>query len=92
MAIKAVVDSQPPGNYVPAAMRGPRTAYLVLSQRPEFPQALKGGGRPKTRRFERHIEALRQLRHVAESSTERSNRHLTATLVLTPEGRAKCAE
>ncbi|OGA65666.1 MAG: hypothetical protein A3G81_05295 [Betaproteobacteria bacterium RIFCSPLOWO2_12_FULL_65_14] len=77
--------------YVPAAMTGPRTAFLVLSQRPEFPDSLKGSGRTKSRRFWRQIETLRQLRHVEESSIQRKGRHTTATLVLTTEGCAVCA-
>lgn len=87
-AFKGCADADVP---VPAAMQGPRTAYLVLSQRPEFPDSLRGAGRAKTLRFRRHMEALRQLRQVAESSIRRSNRHLVATLMLTTEGRAECA-
>lgn len=87
-ALKACADA---GLYVPAAMTGPRTAYLVLSQRPEFPDSLRGGGRAKTRRFWRSIEALRHMRHVEDGSIERKNRKHTVTLVLTPEGCAACA-
>jgi hypothetical protein len=71
------------GLYVPAAKQGRSTAYGTLSLRPEFPESLKGGGRPKTRRFERQVEALRQIRHIEEGSYRRSNRHILATLVLT---------
>lgn len=87
-ALKGCMDAE---HHVPAAMQGPRTTYATLSLRPEFPESLKGGGRPKTRRFQRQIEALRQCRHVEESSYRRSNRHVLATLVLTAEGRAECA-
>jgi RecA-family ATPase len=76
--------------YVPAAKQGSHTAYGTLSLRPEFPESLKGGGRPKTRRFNRQIEMLRQLRHIEESNYRRANRHKVATLVLTAEGRAAC--
>lgn len=86
-AIKGCMDA---GLYVPAAAQGRSTAYGTLSLRPEFPDSIKGGGRPKTRRFERHIETLRQIRHIEESSYRRSNRHIVATLVLTTEGCAEC--
>lgn len=87
-AMKACGDA---GLHVPAAMTGPRTAYLVLSQRPEFPDSLKGSGRAKSRRFWRQIEVLRQMRHVEESSIGRKYRKHTTTLALTSEGRAACA-
>ncbi len=77
---------------VPAAMNGPRSAYLVLSNRPEFPQSLAGGTGWKTARFRHQIEALRQIGYIAESSYRRANRHVTAILVLTTEGRAACVE
>ena len=89
--VRAIVASSAAGVPVPAAMQGQRTAYLTLTQRPEFPDTLRGGERPKTRRFARHIEALRQIQHVIESSIRRSNRHLLATLDVTPEGRAEYA-
>jgi RecA-family ATPase len=84
-ALKGCADADVP---VPAALQGPRTAYLVLSQRREFPDTLRGGGREKTYRFRHHIEALRQSRRVTESSIKRSNRHVVATLVLSTEERA----
>lgn len=76
---------------IPAAMTGPRTAYLVLNQRPEFPASLKGGGRQKSARFRRQIEALRQMRHIEEGSYQRKNRHFVATLAMTTEGLRQCA-
>jgi RecA-family ATPase len=79
------------GLTVPAAMQGPRTAYLVLSQRPEFPDSLRGGSRPKTARFRRHVEALRQMLHVEETSIRRENRHAATVIVLTTRGRVECA-
>ncbi|HEX6268328.1 MAG TPA: AAA family ATPase [Burkholderiales bacterium] len=88
---RAVRGCQEAGLHVPAALQGPSTAFLTLSQRPEFPESLKGGGRAKTLRFRRVLEQLRQLRHIEESSYRRSNRHTVATLVLTTEGRAECA-
>jgi hypothetical protein len=89
--LRAILASTAAGVAVPAAMQGPRTAYLVLSQRPEFPDSLRGGARVKTRRFIRHVEALRQIRFVTESSMRRSNRHAVAILEVTPEGCAECA-
>jgi RecA-family ATPase len=87
-AFKACADA---AIAVPAAMQGPRTAYHVLTLQPAFPEALQGGTKAKTRRFWRHIEALRQIQHVTEEGMRRTNRHVVATLVLTPEGRAACA-
>jgi hypothetical protein len=77
---------------VPAAMQGPRTVYLTLSQRPEFPASLKGGGRKKTALFRRQIEELRQSRLIEEREYRRANRHISAQFVLTPEGMRQCAE
>lgn len=79
------------GLHVPAAMTGPRTALLVLSQRPEFPDSLRGGGRANSRRFWQQIEVLRHMLHVEEGSIGRKYRKHTATLELTTEGRAVCA-
>lgn len=77
---------------VPAALTGQRTAYHVLSVQPLFPESLRGGGKPKTRRFWRHIEELRQMRAIAESVYRRTNRHEGSQLVLTPEGLRQCVE
>jgi RecA-family ATPase len=77
---------------VPTATTGQRTAYQVLSMRPEFPETLKGAGRGKTRRFWRQIEELRQLRQIQEQSYRRENRHLASKFVLTEEGMRQCAE
>ena len=76
---------------VPTALTGPRTSFHVLSQRPEFPESLRGG-KPAVRRFWRHIEALRQKHSVEEISYRRTNRHLSAQLVVTPEGMRQCVE
>ncbi len=70
---------------VPAAMQGPRTAYHVLRQRPEFPESLRSG-RASVRRFWREIEALRQIRHVEECEYRRTNAHKGLALILTTEG------
>jgi len=78
--------------YVPGAMTGPRTAYHVLAQRPEFPASLRGAGRAETRRFWRHVETLRAMRHIDESSIARADRHQVRTLVLTDEGLRACGE
>jgi hypothetical protein len=80
------------GIIVPAAMQGPRTCYLVLSLRPEFPDSLKGGTGAKKHRFRRQIEELRQIRAIEESEYRRNNRHTVARLVLTQEGMRQCAE
>ena len=86
--LRALVASTDAGLYVPAAMTGPRTAWHVLSERAEFPAALRASDGAARRRFWRAIEALRQMRHVDEVIIRRSNRHQTVTLAPTPEGRA----
>jgi hypothetical protein len=78
------------GISIPAALQGPRTAFQVLSLRPEFPESLRGGGRAKSGRFRRHIETLRQIRHIDERSIARRDRHKTLTLILTALGRGEC--
>lgn len=88
LALKGCADS---GIVVPTAMQGPRTAYLVLSLRPEFPDTLRGGASGKKQRFRRQIEELRQIRAIAESEYRRSNRHTVTQLVLTAEGVRQCA-
>ncbi len=75
---------------VPAAMTGPNTAHLVLSQRPEFPQSLRSG-KPAKARFRRQIETLRQLGAIAEVGYRRANRHHAAKIELTVEGVRQCA-
>jgi len=87
LAMKACAAA---GVIVPAALQGPRTAYLVLSQQPEFPASLRGKGRPKTARFLRHIENLRQLRHIEECEYRRNDRHHASKLALTTEGLREC--
>jgi RecA-family ATPase len=68
------------GVLVPTSTSGQRTAYHVLSARPEFPGNLSGAaGR---RRFWGHLEALRQMRAVEDSPYRRSNRHSGHQLVL----------
>lgn len=76
---------------VPAATTGRRTAYHVLSARPEFPESLRQG-KAGIRRFWRHIEELRAMGYVCESSIRRADRHYVATLELTPEGLRACEQ
>jgi hypothetical protein len=89
-AFKACAEASPPV-HVPAAQSGNRTGFHVLSLRPEFPPALREG-RAATRRFWRHVEALRQVHALAECSIRRTNRHLLACLEITAEGLRQCAE
>ena len=72
---------------VPTATRGERTAFHVLSIRPEFPDSLKRS----TRRFWAQIEELRQLGLIDDVENRRSSRKRTWNFVLTTEGRARCA-
>jgi RecA-family ATPase len=88
----ALLAAELGNNSVPAAMQGQRTAYIVLSAYPQFPQTLKGGGASKIGRFREAIEELRRIQHIKEDGIRRSNRHLTLAFVLTTEGRAACAE
>lgn len=76
---------------VPAATTGPRTAYHVLSAQAGFPESLRAG-RPSVRRFWRHLEALRAIAHVCDTSIARTDRHRIAALALTPEGLRACDE
>lgn len=78
------------GTIVPEAMQGPRTAYFVLSQRPEFPDSLKGGGRAKTNRFRRYIEQMRQSCFIASAQYRRNDRHTATKLDITQEGMREC--
>ena len=72
---------------VPAASNGTRTSFHVLSACPEFPSTLKSGNAGR-RRFSRHIQALRQIGCITESSIRRANRHYTAVLVASDKARA----
>jgi RecA-family ATPase len=89
LALKACIAAQ---TIVPTATTGQRTAFHVLSIRPEFPESLRGPGRAKTRRFWHQIEELRQLRQIEECSYRRENRHSASQFVLTDEGMRQCAE
>ena len=83
-ALQACVDT-------PAATMGQRTAYHVLSARPEFPDSLRKG-KPSIRRFWRHIEELRAMSYVREGNIRRSDRHYVRVLELTPEGLRACGQ
>ncbi len=76
---------------VPAAMQGQRTAFHVVSLRPEFPETLRTGP-PGIRRFRRHVEELRQLHAIVETEYRRGNRHKGFQLAITDEGVRQCAE
>jgi len=74
---------------IPAATTGQRTAWHVLSARPELPQAMRDG-REGRRRFWAHIEHLRAMRIVEEVGIPRkSDRHFVRCLQLT-EGSGQC--
>lgn len=82
-ALAGCVDAQ---IVVPAATQGPRTAFNVLSKRPEFPQSLRTG-----RRFWDQIEHLRQIHAIEEQEYRRADRHRSAQLMLTSHGRGELA-
>ena len=90
--MRSLIACADAGISVPRAMQGNRTAYLVLSQQPAFPDSLKGRGSAKTRRFARHLEGLRQIRHLDEARIRRGGGHYTEAIVPTTEGRAEYAE
>jgi len=75
---------------VPAAASGQRTAFHVLSARPEFPDSLRDGAAGR-RRFWRHIEAMRQFGAIEVVGYRRANRHAAERLALTTEGGRQCA-
>lgn len=75
---------------IPAATTGQRTAWHVLSARPELPHTLRDG-RTGRRKFWAHIESLRQMGIIREGCYRRKNRHGLATLELSTEGSAECA-
>jgi hypothetical protein len=79
-----------PAIIVPAATTGRRTAFHVLSACREFPSSLRS--RQSVRRFWRHIEALRHMGLITETSYRRANRHFIVQLVLSTEGMRQCAE
>ena len=89
-ALRGCAESVPPIP-VPSAMQGQRTAFHVLSLRPEFPASLRSG-KPAVRRFRRQIEALRQIHAIHETSYQRANGHKTAAFALTTEGARRYAE
>jgi RecA-family ATPase len=89
--LRAIVAATDAGVHIPAALQGSRTAYMVISHRDEFPESLRGDTRPKKRRFVRHLEALRHIRHIADARIRRSNRHEAIVIQPTTEGRAACA-
>lgn len=66
------------GDYCPSATTGKRTAHNVLSACPELPESLRG--KAGSRRFWRHVEALRRMRLITTGSIRRSNRHIAETL------------
>lgn len=91
-ALRGCAASIPTPIVVPAAMQGQRTAYHVLSKRPEFPDSLRSANGATRRRFWGQIESLRQLNLVSEREYRRANRHHGAEFVLTSEGMRQCAE
>lgn len=78
------------GVIVPSALQGQRTAFHVLSMRPEFPASLKAGTVAR-RRFLRQLEALRQSGAIREDGYRRENRHHGTKFSLTTEGARQCA-
>jgi RecA-family ATPase len=77
---------------VPAAMQGQRTAYHVLSKRPEFPDSLRAGNAATRRRFWSQIEGLRQLGYIEERAYRRADGHKGVQLVLTTDGERRIGE
>lgn len=84
-ALRACVSNRPPVS-VPTAMTGPRTAYHVLSIRPEFPGSLRSGKASKPR-FREQIERLRAMGAIVETTITRGDRHKTTVFELPSEER-----
>lgn len=78
--VAAIREVESRGDYVPAAMQGPRTAHHVLMATESLPETLKS--KAATKRFRRHIEELRRIRRIEESSIRLKNRTYLATLTL----------
>lgn len=78
LAAMREIESQ--DDYVPAAQQGQRTALHVLATAESFPETLKS--KRDRRRFWRHIEHLRRIQKIRESSIRRPNGHRTATITL----------
>ncbi|MBE7422233.1 MAG: AAA family ATPase [Zoogloeaceae bacterium] len=76
---------------VPTATTGQRTAFHVLSQRPEFPASLRTGAAGK-RRFWKQIEALRQMHAIVEAGYRRACGHKGVQISLTTEGERRIGE
>lgn len=75
---------------IPATYMGPRTAFSVLSQTPNFPKSL-GPESDSKRRFWRIIERLRQYTYVEDTEYRRSQGHKGLRITLTTEGERRCA-
>src|SRR5690606_29175065 len=80
MAIRGCMRADPP-IMVPAALTGPRTTWHVLSERPEFPAALKSNERAIRTRFARHLEQLRQAGRIRAESVRNEARKPVGVLV-----------
>ena len=88
--MRSIMSCTQAGITVPAAMTGPRTAYLVLSIRPEFPPSLAGDTKSKRYRFSRHLEKLRGMQHIRECAMARKDRHHITIIEVTTEGVRAC--
>ena len=69
-------------DHVPAATSGQRTAYHVLSAQPNLPESLLAGNAAR-KRFWKHVEVLRAMGLVEETSITRSDRHKMRVIVAT---------
>lgn len=78
------------GIVVPAAAQGPNTAFMAISLRPEFPEALKGGGKARKARFRRHVERMRQIQWLEEAEYRRTDRHTGRQIRITTLGVREC--
>jgi hypothetical protein len=79
-ALRGCMRADPPIP-VPSAPSGQRTTWHVLSERPEFPAALRSDDRTTRKRFYKHIEQLRQSGAIEEQSVLTSSRHRAGILV-----------
>jgi hypothetical protein len=86
--LRALLGCEQAGIVVPTATQGKRTAFNVLSLRSEFPESSRGSAG----RFWGQIEALRQIRLIAEAEYRRTDRHAASKFMLTTEGRGQCGQ
>ena len=78
-----------PADHRPGCHAGPADRFPRARPAARISDSLRSG-RPATRRFWAHIEALRQIHAIDDLSYRRDNRHTASQLVPTTEGVRQC--